>query len=72
MIDAELAAQALLDLESAAREAAESLRNAYVIARPRGVGMTKTQQRDWAAYLRNFERLEAEVFRPLERRLMTR
>lgn len=66
MADAELAAQALLDLEGEARAAAESLRNTYVIARPRGVGMTKTQQRDWAAYLRNFERLETEVFRPLE------
>jgi hypothetical protein len=66
MADAQLAAQALLDLEGEARGAAEILRNAYVIARPRGVGMTKTQQRDWAAYLRNFERLEAEVFRPLE------
>lgn len=66
MADTELAAQALVDLEGEARAAAENLRNAYVIARPRGVGMTKIQQRDWAAYLRNFERLEAEVFRPLE------
>jgi hypothetical protein len=66
MADAELAAQALLDLEGEARAAAEVLRNAYVLTRPRGVGMTKTQQRDWAAYLRNFDRLEAEVFRPLE------
>jgi hypothetical protein len=65
--DVELAAQALLDLEGEARKAAAALREAYVISRPRGVGITKAQQRDWAAYQRNFERLEAEVFGPLEK-----
>jgi len=65
MADLELAAQALLDLEDEARAASSALREKYVITRPRGVGMTKVQQRDWAAYVRNFERLELEVFRPL-------
>lgn len=67
MADAELAAQALIDLEGEARAAAGALRSAYVVTRSRAVGMTKTQQRDWAAYLRNFERLDAEVFRTLEK-----
>lgn len=66
MADVELAAQALLDLEDEARTATSALREKYVIVRPRGVGMTKAQQRDWAAYVINFDRLETEVFRPLK------
>lgn len=66
MRDSEMAAQALLNLEAEARSSATLLRDLFTISRPRTFGMTKTQQRDWAAYVRNFERLEAEVFKPLE------
>jgi hypothetical protein len=64
--DATAAAQTLLDIEADARAAAGRLRERYTISRPRAFGMTKAQQRDWAAYVRNFERLERDVFRPLE------
>lgn len=67
--DTELAAQMLLELEVDAREALDRLREAYTIVRPRGFGMTKPQQRDWAAYLLNFDKLAVEVFEPLAREL---
>jgi hypothetical protein len=63
--DIDLAAQQLLSLEVDGREALQKLRDRYTIGRPRGFGMTKVQQKDWAAYLRNFDRLEAELFGPL-------
>lgn len=65
--DTELAAQRLLELEVEGREGVSHLREQYTIARPRGFGMTKTQQRDWAAYLRNYDKLDTEVFIPLDR-----
>jgi C4-dicarboxylate-specific signal transduction histidine kinase len=64
--DGELAARTLLNLEAEARTQSSQVRERYTITRPRSFGMTKTQQRDWSAYLRNLEQLEMEVFRPLE------
>lgn len=64
--DVELAAQALLDVEAEARSSSARLRDRFSLTRPRAFGMTKTQQRDWAAYTRNLERLETDVFRPLD------
>lgn len=67
--DMELAAQQLLEVEVDAREGVARLRSSYTIPRPRGFGMTKLQQRDWAAYLRNYDKLETEVFEPLAREI---
>lgn len=69
MKEPEAAAQTLLNIEAAGRLAATRLRESYTISRPRVFGMTKVQQRDWAAYTRNFERLERQVFRPLEQEI---
>lgn len=66
LADTAAAEEGLLSIEAEARGSATRLRERYTITRPRAFGMTKTQQRDWAAYVRNFERLETDVFRPLE------
>lgn len=63
----EVVAQGLLQIEVEAKGQLDDLRRLYSISRPRGVGLTKAQQSDWAAYQRNRAKLEAEVFEPTGR-----
>jgi signal transduction histidine kinase len=60
------AAQLLLDAELTARQSSKALVDQFTLRRPRGIGLNKTQERDWAAYVANFRKLSKEVFAPLE------
>ncbi len=62
----EVAARELLAMESDLRKEISRLRGEYQISKPRGVGLTKKQVSDWDSYLKNLEKLEDEVFAPLE------
>ncbi len=64
--EADRSSQLLLDAELTARASAKALVDRYTLRRPRGIGLNKTQERDWAAYVANFGKLTAEVFAPLE------
>ena len=59
----------LLDVEVRAVKQLEELRKNYQLEKPRGVGLTRTLNRDWTAYLGELERLEKEIFFPAENRI---
>lgn len=63
--DPDRAAQLLLEIEAEARHSAAQLAENATIVRPRGVGLSKAQQSDWAAYVKNAEKIEREVVAPL-------
>ena len=62
----EVAARELLAMESELRKDILRLRGEYQITKTRGIGLTKKQVSDWDAYQKNLEKLEDEVFTPLE------
>jgi signal transduction histidine kinase len=64
-LDGDPAARALLDLERETRERIGVLERANTIARPRSVGLTKSLQSDWVAYLKNADKMKNEVIVPL-------
>jgi len=64
--NSEVAARELLAMESEQRRDISRLRSEYQIAKTRGIGLTKKQVSDWDSYLKNLEKLEKEVFSPLE------
>lgn len=57
--------EALLDVERDFRSDLEKLERDITVVRPRGVGMTKSLEADWVAYLRNAERVRQDVILPL-------
>jgi len=61
------AANLLIRSENAANKELENLRSDYTLARPRGVGFTKQLDRDWKAYLVEYQRLEDEYLKPAEK-----
>ncbi|RWX48629.1 Signal transduction histidine kinase, partial [Candidatus Electrothrix communis] len=63
------AAEELLEAENEANSRLNEIRKNYQVAKPRGVGLTKQLQRDWAAYQQEQERLEAEVFSPFSKEI---
>lgn len=67
--DPKVAAKEFIGLESRARKQISELRESYKITRPRGVGLTKSVERDWAKYSASFEQLDNIVFIPLERQI---
>jgi signal transduction histidine kinase len=69
--DSDQAVQAILSVESDAREAISLLERSATVVRPRSVGLTKSQRSDWNAYLRNTEKLQQEVIAPLQREVAT-
>ena len=58
------AANLLIRSENQANTELEKLRSNYTLTRPRGVGLTKQLDRDWKAYLSEYQRLEEEYFKP--------
>ena len=58
------AAEQLLEAEGDANRRLAEIRSGYQVAKPRGVGLTKQLDRDWAAYQQELSRLESEVFTP--------
>ncbi len=61
------AAEELLEAENDANQRLTDLRKSYQIAKPRGVGLTKQLERDWASYQQELSRLEAELFTPFSK-----
>lgn len=54
----------LIEVELNARRELDSVRSSFKIERPRGLGLTSELDRDWRAYLREWERLDKEIFQP--------
>ncbi|MBX4902412.1 ATP-binding protein [Rhizobium bangladeshense] len=59
------AGERLLTIESEFASAAKSLRDSIAIARPRQFGLTKRQQQEWQAYVRERDRLVVNHYEPL-------
>tara|TARA_R110002126_G_scaffold291758_1_gene456993 strand:+ start:39185 stop:42154 length:2970 start_codon:yes stop_codon:yes gene_type:complete len=64
MKDPDEASSALLDAEREANRKLSEIREGYRLAKPRGVGLSRSLQRDWNAYTAENQRLEEEVFEP--------
>ncbi|KAB8185249.1 ATP-binding protein [Lysobacter maris] len=64
MKDPDEASSALLDAEREANRRLSDIRESYRLVKPRGVGLSRTLQRDWNAYSAEAERLNKEVFDP--------
>ena len=62
--DPDSASYELLDAEREANQSLANIRAKYLVARPRGVGLTKKLFRDWEAYQTELARLDNEVFVP--------
>ena len=58
------AAESLVAAESEARGAMQAIDQSYFVARPRGVGLTQAQSKNWTAYESERARLAEEVFLP--------
>lgn len=54
----------LIEVELNARRELDSVRSSFKLERPRGLGLTSELNRDWRAYLREWERLDKEIFQP--------
>ena len=63
----EEASIALLDAEQKAIRKLSDIRESYRIVKPRGIGLSRTLQSEWKAYLMELERLENEIFKPFSR-----
>jgi signal transduction histidine kinase len=64
MKDPDEASSALLDAEREANRRLSDIRESYRLAKPRGVGLSRSLQREWNAYSAEIERLDSEVFDP--------
>ncbi|MNS14095.1 sensory histidine kinase DcuS [compost metagenome] len=62
-------ADELLKLENFARKSMDALVQTTTVTKPRDIGLTKAQQSDWIAYVRNAEKLERDVYLPLRQEL---
>ena len=58
------ASSTLLDAEREANRRLSEIRESYRLSKPRGVGLSKSLQRDWGAYIAETERLDSEIFDP--------
>ncbi|MCQ8102926.1 ATP-binding protein [Methylomonas sp. SURF-2] len=67
--DPKIAAKEFIGLESKARKRISDLKESYKITRPRGVGLNKSAERDWAKYSASIEQLNNQVFSPLEHQI---
>ncbi|MBA3045308.1 MAG: ATP-binding protein [Euryarchaeota archaeon] len=65
----EEAGRILLKIEATLRTEIADLRKRYSITRPRGMGLTKNQQDNWNAYMKEAEELENKHFKILEKHL---
>lgn len=60
---------ALLRSESNAREKVQKLRESLLVAKPRGVGISRKLTNEWVAYQTHFARLDAEVLKAAEEKI---
>jgi len=70
--DASAIAQGLMAAEKASRESLREIDLGSILTRPRGVGLTKEQSREWMAYENERARLEAEVLGTTDREINKR
>ena len=64
-------ALALMRVERDGRNLLREQRSALTVTRPRGVGLTKSLNNEWAAYQLEIERIESEVLSKAESRVET-
>lgn len=62
--DPKIAANRFLQIEGAVRQRLSELQERYRIVRPRGVGLSQAQEREWANYIEAFGKLQETVFAP--------
>ncbi|WAJ38603.1 ATP-binding protein [Pseudomonas sp. GOM7] len=67
--DPDLMGRELQRAERELRDGLGSLRNGSRISRPRGIGLSKSSESDWARYRVLQDELEASIYSPLEARL---
>lgn len=68
--DHDEAAQKLIDEEAETRKALDNIRGLSRLKSPRGFSPTKEQREDWGAYLDAQSKLELEVFKPAEEKIV--
>lgn len=59
-------AAALMRIEKKGRDAVRECRKGLIVIKPRGVGLSRKLTNEWSAYTAEFDRLDKEVFSPLE------
>ena len=59
-------ALALMRIEKEGREAVTEIRKRTIIAKPRGVGLTRTLMNQWLAYSDESKRIENQILGPIE------
>ena len=64
-------ALALMRVEKEGRDVLRDQRSSLTVTRPRGVGLSKKLNNEWAAYQSEMYRIEADVFSKLENRIET-
>jgi len=62
--DRKVAADAFLKIESSARQRLADLQERYRVSRPRGVGLSKSLEREWNNYQDAYDNLQSKVFAP--------
>jgi len=70
--DQDEAAQKLINEEAVTRTNLEDIRGLSRLKSPRGFSPTKEQREDWGAYLDTQSKLESEVFKPAEEKIVKR
>jgi len=63
--DPKIAASRFLQIEGAVRQRLSELQDRYRIVRPRGVGLSQAQEREWANYVEELGKLQETVFAPM-------
>ncbi len=59
----------LLEIESTAHVQIDELRKRYKLTKPRGLGLTTKLRKEWEAWTKEANRLEAEIFGPADQEL---
>jgi signal transduction histidine kinase len=62
--DPTVAADTFLKIESTARQRVSDLQAHYRVIRPRGIGLSRAQERDWNSYENAYNKLQSSVFVP--------
>lgn len=71
LADPDLMGRELLKSEEDMRISLSELRSSTKISRPRGIGLSRSSENDWARYRVLQDELELEVYSPLEERLQS-
>lgn len=69
--DADKASNRLLLLESQYKKELQEIKKSYLITKPRGLGLSKKKQNEWAEYQEVYSNLTTDVFLPAETKLET-